>query len=548
MYFHLLKNVDNAFSKCDFQRLTIKKAFLRILMKENLFKKALLDPDIFTVTWELVPGRGARETTQDNLLALARQAAAGKTIHALSLTDNPGGTPAMSADFMGIEILKMGIEPLVHFTCKDKNRSALESQLYALDRAGVRNLLVMSGDYPVAGFQGRPAPVFDFDPVHALELISAMNKGMESPGPKGVIRQKPGDFFAGAVVSPFKATEAEQMAQYYKLKKKIAAGAQFIVTQLGYDVRKIHEAFLFMKQSGFNVPIVGNIYILPYGAARMMNNNELPGSVVTDKLLMDLSREQKETDKGVAARMLRAARMYAIMKGIGFNGVHIGGHNIKYEQVQEIIRQGETLAPKWRELIKYFDYPMENGFYYFEHDPQTGLNKETLFNRKAAKASAKLEISYGISRFFHTLMFEPGKKLYGLMKAISRKIAASKLVNSFHKLEHLTKVLIFDCKDCGDCALIDIAYLCPMSQCPKNQRNGACGGSFLGWCEVYPFKKQCIYVRAYARLKKYGQEAQLGQNIVPPCDWDLHQSSSWLNFYLGKDHTAKKQDNHPPGK
>jgi len=71
----------------------------------------------------------------------------------------------------------------------------------------------------------------------------------------------------------------------------------------------------------------------------------------------------------------------------------------------------------------------------------------------------------------------------------------------FHKLEHLTKVMLFDCKDCGDCALIDVAYLCPMSQCPKNQRNGACGGSFEGWCEVYPGKKQCVYVRAYARLK-----------------------------------------------
>jgi len=146
------------------------------------------------------------------------------------------------------------------------------------------------------------------------------------------------------------------------------------------------------------------------------------------------------------------------------------------------------------------------------------------------------------------LMFEHGKKLYGMMKAISRNIAGSKLENIFHKLEHFTKVLIFDCKDCGDCALMDVAYLCPMSQCPKNQRNGACGGSYQGWCEVYPFKKQCIYVRAYARFKKHGEESQLEQNIVPPCNWDLHQSSSWLNFYLGKDHNTKKQDDSPSGK
>ena len=126
-----------------------------------------------------------------------------------------------------------------------------------MDRAEVRNLLVMSGDYPVSGYQGRPAPVFDLDPTHILQLISDMNRGLEYPGIKGIIRHQPGDFFAGAVVSPFKATEAEQMVQYYKLKKKIDAGAQFIVTQLGYDARKFHEVLLFMKQNGFNIPLDG---------------------------------------------------------------------------------------------------------------------------------------------------------------------------------------------------------------------------------------------------------------------------------------------------
>jgi len=516
-------------------------------MLKNVFKEALLNPDVFPVTWELVPGRGAREAAQEKTIALARQAAEDGKIQALTVTDNPGGTPAMSADFMGAEILKLGIEPLVHFTCKDKNRSQIESQLYALDRSGVRNLLVMSGDYPVSGYQGRPAPVFDLDPVHVLQLISEMNKGLEYPGVKGVIRHQTSDFFPGAVVSPFKATEAEQMAQYYKLKKKIAAGAQFIVTQLGYDVRKFHEVLLFMKLNGFNIPLLGNIYILPYGAAKMMNRNELPGSVVTDKLLAELEQEKNDPDKGEGARILRAARMYAVMKGMGFGGVHIGGHNIKYEQVEEIIRQGESLTSQWTDLVKYFDYPVPGGFYYFEHDEKTGLNLEKPTPTQSRPLDAKIECSYGFSRLSHKLMFEPEKKFYGLMKRFSQKVEGTKMEVCFHKLEHLTKVVLFDCKDCGDCALIDVAYLCPMSQCPKNQRNGACGGSFEGWCEVHPGKKQCVYVRAYARLKKYGEEAQLENNIVPPCNWDLYQTSSWINYCLGKDHTSKKQDSSSSG-
>ena len=510
-------------------------------MRENRFKEALLNPAEFPVTWELVPGRGAKEAAQEKALALASQAAAGNKILALTLTDNPGGTPAMSADFMGYEILKLGIEPLVHFTCKDKNRNQSESQLYALDRAGVRNLLVMSGDYPVSGFQGRPAPVFDLDPVHTLQLITDMNRGLTYPGIKGNVTHQPGDFFPGAVVSPFKATEAEQMSQYYKLKKKIAAGAQFIVTQLGYDARKFHEVLLFMKQNGLNIPLVGNVYILPFGAAKMMNRNDLPGSVVTDKLLADIDRERNDPDKGEGARILRSARLYAVLKGMGYSGVHIGGHNIRYEQVEEIIRQGEALASGWTSLIRYFDYPIDGGFYYFERDPDTGLNLEAQTRLQDRPPDAEIECTYGFSRFFHQLMYEPGKNLYGVMKGLCKKVQGSRVEGFFHKLEHLIKVALFDCRDCGDCALIDTAYLCPMSQCPKNQRNGACGGSFQGWCEVYPEKRKCVYVRAYARLKKHGEQDQMGKDIVPPCNWDLYQSSSWVNYYLGKDHTSKKQ-------
>ena len=71
----------------------------------------------------------------------------------------------MSASFLGVEIRQLGTEPLVHFTCKDKNRNELESLLYGLERASVRNRLVMTGDAPKSGYLGRPKPVFDLDPV-----------------------------------------------------------------------------------------------------------------------------------------------------------------------------------------------------------------------------------------------------------------------------------------------------------------------------------------------------------------------------------------------
>ncbi len=517
-------------------------------MAENRFKESLYDKNTMSVTWELVPGRGAKETPQEKAMTAAEQAVKGGRIHALTITDNPGGNPAILADELGKEIFKLGIEPLVHFTCKDKNRNQMESQLYALDRAGVRNLLVMTGDYVVSGYEGRPKPVFDLDPTHTLGLIETMNEGLEYPGFKGTIKNKESDFFAGAAVSPFKATEAELMSQYFKLKKKIASGAKFIVPQLGYDARKYHELIQFMKMNDLNVPIIGNIYVLPFGAGRIMNKNQLPGCVVTDELLAQLDKERKADDKGKADRLLRAAKMYAFMKGMGFDGVHIGGHNLKYEEVEYVIDKGEELVPNWQEHVKEFDYPMPNGFYYFEKDEKTGLNTETPTSTKNRPLDGPVPFVYKVSRVFHKLMFEPGKGFFGLMRWFSNIAEDTWMEKPYHTVEHWAKVALYDCKDCGDCALTDLAYVCPMSQCPKNQRNGACGGSYNGWCEVYPNERQCVYVKAYARLKKYGQEKDLDSYHIAPCNWDLYQKSSWINFYLGKDHSAERLNITKPKK
>lgn len=502
----------------------------------NRFKDSVLDKNTFSVTWEVVPGRGAREKSQEVAMLSALEAVKGEKVDAITITDNPGGNPAILADYLGTEILQIGIEPLVHFTCKDKNRNQIESQLYALDRAGVRNLLVMTGDYPVAGYKGRPKPVFDLDPIHTLELISEMNGGLEVQGPKGPSNLQKSDFFAGAAVSPFKSNEAELMAQYYKLKKKIAGGAKFIVTQLGYDARKFHEVLQFLKINKIDIPVIGNIYILPFGAAKVMNSNSIPGCVVPDKLLAELDVERTAEDKGVSARLLRGAKMYAFMKGMGFAGVHIGGHGIKYDQVEYIIAKGEELSGNWQELIKEFDYPQPNGFYYFEKDQNISLNSDQPSNRKDLPLDIKVPKVYSFMRSIHKLAFEPHSPFFPFMQGIFKL----KKNNKAHSIEHLLKVVSNDCKDCGDCALTDVAYVCPMSQCPKSQRNGACGGSNQGWCEVYPNEKKCVWVQAYARLKKYGDEDQLGAYRVPPVNWNLYQTSSWCNFFMGNDHTAER--------
>ncbi|KPU45967.1 bifunctional homocysteine S-methyltransferase/5,10-methylenetetrahydrofolate reductase [Oxobacter pfennigii] len=511
----------------------------------NKFKESLFDKSKMSVTWELVPGRGANEKTQEAVIENAKLAAKGQRIHALTLTDNPGGVPAITPEGLASEVIKLGIEPLVHFTCKDKNRNELEGLLYSLDRTKVRNILVMTGDYVYAGFLGRPKPVFDLEPMHVLMLLEEMNKGLEYKGIRGIIKHNPSDFFAGAVCSPFKQTEAETMVQYYKLKMKISSGAKYIVSQIGYDARKIHELLLFINSLNLNIPVIGNIYVLSHGTAKLMNKNRIPGVIVTDKLLSEIENESYSPDKGAEAKLLRCAKLYAIMKGMGYAGVHIGGHGIRYEDVEYIIDKGEELSGTWMDFLPQFDYPIRDGFYYFEKDEKTGLNRDAVSERRERPLDTKVELVYPMSKIVHSLMLEPGTPLWKPMRAICKAIEDTPLEEPFHFVEHISKTVLYHCKDCGDCALPDVAYVCPMSQCPKQIRNGICGGSYLGWCEVYPFKKKCEWVRAYARLKNSGKTRELDHDVIPPCNYHLTQTSSWINLYLGRDHNAKKYGVEP---
>ncbi len=516
--------------------------------RSNSFRTALLDADTFCVTWEQIPGRGAFEKSQADSISNARRAARGGKIHGISITDNPGGNPAYATEMLGTEIKKLGIEPLVHLACRDKNRNEIESLLHGLTGSDVRNVLVLTGDYPSnEGFGGGTSkPVFDVDAVQALQLIDTLNHGLPHQVSKNKAALTATDFFAGACVSPFKTTEAELMGQYYKLAKKIMAGAAFIISQVGYDARKLHEIMQWLKANSHDLPVIANIYVLPLGAARAMNRNGIPGCVVTDKLVGDIAPEAKEEDKGKGGRLLRAAKMYAIAKGMGCAGAHIGGHNLPYDQVEFIIDKGEELSANWHELLPEFDYPQTNGFYLFERDPAAGLNSARVTPRPRRPGSPLI---YRFSRLMHSLMFSNTSPIFKMLRPVARFVDSRRgLTRVFSYGEHGAKVALYACQNCGDCGLTDVAYLCPTSQCPKNQRNAPCGGSYEGWCEVYPNEKKCIWVRAYGRLKHYGEEEQIGKRIVPPNDWGLWETSSWLNFYLGRDHTAKRIGIKPPEK
>lgn len=100
---------------------------------------------------------------------------------------------------------------------------------------------------------------------------------------------------------------------------------------------------------------------------------------------------------------------------------HIGGHNIKYEQVEYIIDKGEELTSNWRDFITEFDYPMPDGFYYFEKDKETGLNSEKPVDRNTLPLEAPVGILYWGTWEMHALAFTPEIGLFSTIQKIYAK-------------------------------------------------------------------------------------------------------------------------------
>ena len=509
----------------------------------------LEETDTFVHIVELVTSRGLiTERDGRKVMALSRRLAEHPAFHALSITDNPGGNAMINPDILGTDLISRGQDCIIHISCKDWNRNAIQGRAWQLASEGFNNILALSGDYPISGYLGTAGGVFDLDPIGLLEMFADMNAGLKMKKGKKTRRMESTAFYLGAAINNHKRYEREVMPQYFKLAKKIEAGAGFAVSQIGYDARKQDELLKYMAMRELEIPVIANVYVLSAPAARYFHKGNIPGVEITDELMAIIEQQAKADDKGKAFFLELASKQYAIAKGLGYRGVYLGGH-IPYGDYEKVIEIAGTYAEDdWRDFAKELHFSFPDEFYFFEPAGDTGLSS-TDINRayiaskeKSAlrEARANLPISYKFNRLVHDRVFEnesAGFRLGArLAAALAKRPKAEKL---FHTAEHLLKIAAFDCRDCGDCSLPDIAYLCPESQCVKNQRNGPCGGTRQGKCEIG--EKDCIWARAYDRLKAYGQEEQMLDGPAIIKDAGLKETSAWLNTFSHKDHHGKRK-------
>ncbi|RJP76988.1 MAG: methylenetetrahydrofolate reductase [Desulfobacteraceae bacterium] len=492
----------------------------------RIFNHEIQNPDHFVVTVELVPARESGGRTTDTIVGIAKDAFSDGRVCAVSITDNPGGNPSLSPDVLGYEIYKHGLDVIVHFTCRDMNRMGMESRALQLARMGMKNILALTGDYSGKGFGGQGKPVFDLDSTILCSLLRSLNGKLIASG-------DPEEFFFGCAVSPFKTTEAECRAQYTKLDRKIEAGASFVITQLGYDAEKYSELMTDHQRKGHTVPVLGSAYLLSPRSAGAMFKGKVPGAYLSKALYETVMKEWETPRQGLKAAIERTARLGVILKGLGYRGIHIGGVHKSFHTVGAILDRMDEIQVSWQDYLHEFNHNRRQTYYMFA-DRKADMNTPSTKTRLKSRLVDFLP--YTVLHTTHNLFFNKNSPLAPFFRTVAAMIDRNgkawllKLL-----LEDPIKIPLLSCQGCGDCGIQHAAFLCPESGCPKHTRNGPCGGSREGYCEVNQ-EKLCIWVRAYSRLQ-YGRATEMFiHKFVPPRNWALNKTSSWINFHLGRDH------------
>ena len=499
----------------------------------------------FLIGTELVSVRGGMgERSAMKARDFANRLVESPEVDWISITDNAGGNPQLAPTALGKPILYAGKEVVIHLTCKDLNRNGLESEAWLLHSEGFNNILAMTGDYPVAGNGGSAKPVFDIDSVGLISMLDQMNRGLdphEMRAGKETPHLEKTNFLVGAVTTNFKLREGEVMPQYAKLAAKIRGGARFIINQIGFDARKMSELRTYMAAHGLGVtPLIGNVYLLSPRVAQIFHEGRIPGVVVTRPLLDLCAKRAASPDGGKAFFLEFAAKQIAIYRGLGYRGAYLGGAH-SFPAIEKILALERTFTPDdWKQFAREIAFSRPSEFFFYAQDSATGLADPSVRTVAPADASAHIGLSYQISKLSHATMFTPGRLLndWGARLCASAKDPTQGPA-PLRALEHFSKSALFHCYDCGDCSLVEIAYLCPESQCAKNQRNGPCGGTRDGRCEVAGFG-DCIWLRAYERLKHDGRADTLLAHTPVVQNQALRGTSAWANHWLGRDHVAKR--------
>jgi methylenetetrahydrofolate reductase (NADPH) len=301
--------------------------------KSNLEK--VLEAGHFAVTGELGP-----PTSADPEVIRGKAKITKGYVDAFNVTDGQTAVVRMSSWAACLIGREDGLDPIVQMTCRDRNRIALQMDILGVAALGINNILCLTGDHQSFGNHPTAKGVFDIDSIQFVKMVKDMRD--EKRFQCGDEMKVEPRLFIGAAANPF----ADPLDfRVIRLAKKTAAGADFIQTQIVYNVDKFAEWMKVVRERGLHerVKILAGVApIKSVGAARYMKT-KVPGMDVPDEIIERLRKVPKEqvSKEGIKLTVETIERLKEIE---GVAGVHIMA--IEWEEAVPKIVEAAGLYPR----------------------------------------------------------------------------------------------------------------------------------------------------------------------------------------------------------
>jgi 5,10-methylenetetrahydrofolate reductase len=268
---------------------------------------------------------------------------------AVNITDNQTAIVRMSSIGAGTIVVQEGLEPVIQMTCRDRNRLAIQSDLLGAYALGMRNLLCLTGDHQTFGNHPDSKNVFDVDSIQLIHMVADMRDKHIFQCGDGFKGQEP-RFFVGAAAAPF-ADPIE--FRPYRLQKKVKAGANFIQTQLIYDI----EAFKTFMEKVRRLGLHEQTYILAGvgplkspGMANYMKKN-VPGILIPDEMIARMTKAG-ESWAGKSKDELTKEDKKARSDAWKSEGIQICIELVQQLQEVEGVAGVHIMAIEWEEAVR----------------------------------------------------------------------------------------------------------------------------------------------------------------------------------------------------
>ncbi|SEI19415.1 methylenetetrahydrofolate reductase C-terminal domain-containing protein [Pseudomonas asplenii] len=401
---------------------------------------------------------------------------------------------------------------LVHFSGKDRERRELLAQLERMAAAGLDELLMLTGDRLPGHDPGQR-------PVRYLESVPALQ----------IVRQARPEWLLGAALNPFKYLEEEGAAQYFKAGKKLAAGADFLTLQLGFDIAKQREALAWMSRQATPKPLLACVMGLTKARAAMLD--QVAGVVITQSM-RDLLEAEEAVSKAYAQErsISRLALQIIGLQRMGYAGIHLSGvHQLKQLQaLEQALTDWQTslhTQAQWDAAwIASWSMPDIPGVTFHAGASNWRLGESYV------QASCREKVRYRLMSGVHSHLFNRTSRLSQAFGWVVTRPLWSTATGAgwLHRVERSLKRPLVGCDTCGRCRLEDTLYICPET-CPKGLANGPCGGTRLNRCEFGD--RECVHSVKYRTAKAVGQEAVLTDRLIPCIEVETRHQSSWPGWF-----------------